>query len=329
MQIRASLFDDDSDSAGSIVIGPLPFTATGLTGTSLSVYLLPASGCGDLDMQVSVPADAIDAGDTVTLTIASEGEIPVVTEGHDLLITAGGGTQLLSSNGFASATTTLQINNVLDADDEAAGIQVEIQMYGPCTNAVEPVAITVKDLDQCGAQATSGNISDIQPGDPTNLAVVDLNTNMETESVLDEPGTYVGTAPIVIDSYILANGEATRTTILDGTDGCCDLQIWDEFTNVDECEPEIACTTDSGFALNVNVVGCGISVAFAPGAAGTTVNVTCGVDIDDDPEIDLTRTFQLTKIVNEIPDDPEVPSDAATALAVIQRRPAVSERCTD
>src|SRR4030042_843387 len=70
-----SLQDTNGDGAGSIVIGPLPFTATGLDGTSLSVYLLPASGCSDLDMQVSVPADAIDAGDTVTLTIASEGAI--------------------------------------------------------------------------------------------------------------------------------------------------------------------------------------------------------------------------------------------------------------
>jgi hypothetical protein len=314
------LQDDVAAGAGSIVIGPLPFTATGLTGTSLSVYLLPASGCGELDMQVSVPADAIDAGDTVTLTISSAGGIPVVTEGHALLITAGGGTQLLSANGFASATTTLEINNVLDADGNAPGIQVEIQMYGPCDNDVEPVAITVTDLDQCGAQATSGNIADIQPGDPVNLAVVDLDADMETESDLDEPGSYVGTAPIVIDSYIIADG-ATYTQILDDTDSCCDLQVWDEFTNVDDCEPEITCTTNSGFALPVDVAGCNVAVAFASGAAGTTATVTCGVDIDEDPELDLTRTFQLTNIVNEIPEDPEEPSDAATALTVIKEGP--------
>lgn len=316
-----SLRDTNGDEAGSIVIGPLPLTATGLTGTSLSVYLLPASDCGELDMQVSVPADAIDAGDTVRLTIASEGGIPVVTEGHDLLITAGGGTQLLSSNGFATATTTLQINNVLDADDDTPGIQVDIQLYGPCDNDTEEVCITVQDLDQCGAAATTSTcISDIQPGDPVSLAVVGLDGDMETESALDEQGAYVGTAPIVIDSYIIADG-VTYTEILDDTDSCCDLQIWDEFTNVNECEPEFTCITDSGFALPVIIAGCDVRVAFASGAAGATATVTCGVDIDDDPELDLTRTFQLVNIVNEIPEGPEEPSDAATALAVIKEGP--------
>ncbi len=66
-------------------------------------------------------------------------------------------------------------------------------------------------------------------------------------------------------------------------------------------------------------------VSVAWGGAGTTAIVTCGVDIDEDPELDLTRTFQLTSIVNAIPDDPEEPSTAATALAVIKEGPQAQD----
>ncbi len=215
-----NLNDDNGDDEISIVIGPLAFTATGLTGTSVSVYLLPASGCGDLDMQVGVAAEApVAAGDTVTLTIDSTGAFDVVTPGDDLVISAGG--LLLSSDGFASATSTLQINNVLDADAEAAGIQVPIQIYGASET---PVCITVQDLDKCGAEATTATcIASITAGAATNLAVVDVATGAETESVLDETGSYVGTTPIVIDSYIQTNSQDSSqppvwTTILDGAD---------------------------------------------------------------------------------------------------------------
>jgi hypothetical protein len=54
------------------------------------------------------------------------------------------------------------------------------------------------------------------------------------------------------------------------------------------------------------------------GAAGSAVNVTCGVNVDDDPENDLTRTFQLVNIVNEIPEEA---LSIATALAVIKEGP--------
>lgn len=312
------LYDDEEDVAGSIVIGPLPFTSPGLTGTTLSVYLLPASDCGKLDMQVEVEAKApVKAGDTVTLTINSDSETTkVVTPGDDLIISAGG--LLLSSSDFASATGTLLINNVLDADNKKAGIQVPVKIY----SAGENVCITVRDLDKCGAEATTAVcITEIEPGDPANLAVVDVGKFAATKSALDKPGKYVGTEPIVISSYIIADG-ATRTIILDDADeGCCDLQLWDAYTNTTDCVPELECTTDSGFALPVEIGECGVRVAFAKGAVGTTVTVTCGVNIDADPELDLTRTFQLTKIVSEIPEGPEEPSGAATALSVVKEGP--------
>ena len=77
----------------------------------------------------------------------------------------------------------------------------------------------------------SDAIEDVQPGEPTNLAVVALSSEVESESTLDETGDYAGTTPIAIDSYIIADG-ATRTTIVDADNGCCDLQVWDAFTNV-------------------------------------------------------------------------------------------------
>ena len=100
----------------------------------------------------------------------------------------------------------------------------------PATDLEEPVCLTVANLSQCGAEAeTSECIPDVEPGDPTNLAVVGLGIDgvvgpMESDSELDSPGDYVGTNPIVIDSYIVADGE-THTTILDDSDGCCDLQV--------------------------------------------------------------------------------------------------------
>ncbi len=142
----------------------------------------------------------------------------------------------MSSDGCATQTTTLPLNSVADADSEADGLQVEIQVCGLATTTPgEPVTFTVVDLDQCGASATSDAIEDVQPGDPTNLAVVGLGSDVETESTLDETGDYVGTTPIAIDSFILADG-ATFTTILDAGDGCCDLQVWDPYTNVVDCD---------------------------------------------------------------------------------------------
>ncbi len=311
-----ALYDADESGAGSIVIGPVSFRAEGLTGTSLSVHLLPARDCHELDMQVSVPTDEIPAGKKVTLTVDSDGAIDVVTPGDDLIISAGG--LLLSSDGFASATSTLQINNVLDADAAKPGIQIPIQIYGA---SEDEVCVTVQDLDKCGATATTVScIEAINPGDPANLAVVGLGKHVKSDSVLDKPGSYAGTAPIVIDSYIIADG-ATYNTILDGDDGCCDLQVWDEFTNIETCEPNIQCSSDSGFALPVEVSGCAVRVAFASGAVGTTAIVTCGVDTDGDGTLDLTRTFQLTNIVKEEPADPEAPSEAATALSVVKEGP--------
>jgi len=217
-------------------------------------------------------------------------------------------------DGCATSTTTLQINNVADGDSEAAGLQVDIQVCAlATTNPAEPVTFTVEDLDQCGATAMSDAIEDVQPGEPTALAVVGLDSDMESESTLDETGNYVGTSPIVIDSYILADG-ATYTNIVDEDDGCCDLQVWDAYTNVDTCQPVLNCLTDSGNALPVQVAGCGVSVAFTTGAAGTSVTLTCGVDLDDDDDIDVGRTFLLSNIVTEIPEEGEDPGNPATAL---------------
>jgi hypothetical protein len=158
----------------------------------------------------------------------------------------------------------------------------------------------------------SEDIADVQPGDPTNLAAVGLDPDIESESTLDETGNYVGTAPIVIDSFIVADG-ATLTRILNVGDGGCDLQVWDPYTNVVDASPDITCTTDSGNALPVDVAGCDVSVGFTTGAAGTDVLVTCSVDTDD-YLVDISRTFLLTNIVLEIPEEGEDPGNPATAL---------------
>jgi hypothetical protein len=321
-----TLLDDNSGDAGSgVIIGPLTLTAPSLDGDVVDIYLMPADDCSVIDLFVSLGDTApIDAGDTVELTIESMGDTDIVTPGHDLVITgmsAANGMQLLSSDGCATSTTTLQINNVADADPEAAGLQVEIQVCAlATTNDAEPVTFMVEDLDQCGASAMSDALEDVQPGEPVNLAVVALSAAVESESVLDETGAYVGTTPIVIDSYIIADG-ATYTTIVDADNGCCDLQVWDAFTNVDTCQPVLNCSTDSGNALPVQVAGCGVAVAFTTGAAGTSVTLTCGVDTDDDNDNDVTRSFLLSNIVTEIPEEGEDPGNPATALVGTKEGP--------
>ena len=158
MLLSCTLQDTNAADAGSgVIIGPLTLTAPSLDGDVVSVYLMPADDCGVIDLFVSVgDTAAIDAGDTVELTIESMGDTDIVTPGHDLVITGmsvDNGMQLLSSDGCATSTTTLMLNNVADADSEAAGLQVEIQVCAlATTNVAEPVTFNVEDLDQCGAQ---------------------------------------------------------------------------------------------------------------------------------------------------------------------------------
>ncbi len=105
---------------------------------------------------------------------------------------------------------------------------------------------------QCGRLRETACIASITAGAATNLAVVGVAAGAETDSVLDETGSYVGTSPIVIDSYIQTNSQDSSrppiwTTILDGAE-CCDLQVWDAFTNVVDDTPEdIVCSTDSPY----------------------------------------------------------------------------------
>jgi hypothetical protein len=312
-----TLRDTNGADAGSgVIIGPLTLNAPSLDGDVVDIYLMPADDCGVLDLFVTVDepdvlaTGPIAAGDTVVLTIQSDGDTAIVTPGHDLVITGNGGTSLLSSDGCTTQTTTL---NIAAGDFVADAVEVELQVCGPATtDGGESVTLTVVDLDQCGASATSDAIEDVQPGNPTNLAVVGVGSDVETESTLDESGNYVGTAPIVIDTFIIADGD-TYTTILDDDDSCCDLQVWDPFTNVVDCTPEVTCVTDSGNALPVIYDGCGISVAFTTGAAGTDVLVTCSVDTDD-YLAEISRTFLLTNILLEEPEEGEDPGNPATAL---------------
>jgi hypothetical protein len=312
-----------ADAGTGVIIGPLTLSAPDLDGDVVSIYLMPADDCDVLDLFVTVDlpdvlaTGPIAAGDTVVLNIESLGDTAIVSPGHDLLITGNSGTTLLSSDGCATQTTTLQI---AAGDFVADPVTVELQVCGPATTAGgESVTLTVEDLDQCGASAMSDAIADVQPGDPTLLAVVGLDSDMESDSTLDETGNYVGTAPIVIDSFILADG-ATYTNILDVGDGGCDLQVWDPLTNVFDPTPNLTCITDSGNALPVDVDGCDVSVGFTPGAAGTDVLVTCSVETDD-YLAEISRTFLLTNIVTEIPDGPSEPDDAATALTALKEGP--------
>jgi hypothetical protein len=305
-----------ADAGTGVIIGPLTLTAPSLDGDVVSIYLMPADDCAVLDLFVTVEEPAvlatgpIAAGDTVVLSIQSMGDTAIVTPGHDLLITGNGGTSLLSSDGCATQTTTLSI---AAGDFVADPVEVELQVCGPATTAGgETVTFTVADLDQCGASAVSDEIADVQPGEPTNLAVVGVGSGVATESTLDETGNYVGTAPIVIDSFIIADG-ATYTTILDDDDGCCDLQVWDPYTNVVDCSPDVTCTTNSGNALPILYDGCGVSVAFTTGADGTDVLVTCSVDTDD-YLAEISRTFLLTNILLEEPVEGEDPGNPATSL---------------
>ena len=89
------------------------------------------------------------------------------------------------------------------------------------------------------------------------------------------------------------------------------------------CQPTITCSTDSGNALPVVVGECDVAVAFTSGAAGTSVTLTCGVDTNNDQVNDVTRTFLLSNIVTEIPENggPVEPDDDATALAVLKEGP--------
>ena len=130
--------DTNAAAAGSVVKGPLTVSDTDLASDQVTIDLLPASGPGALDLDVSVaPAGLdIDAGDDVVLTLDSAGDYLPVVNGDILEITATnlatGEMQLLSSSDFASATTTLTVP-ANDADDVADGLQLELKIYGPCS----------------------------------------------------------------------------------------------------------------------------------------------------------------------------------------------------
>ena len=316
------LTDTNSPAVGETIVGPLDFSATDLTGDQVSVYLLPAMGCGMVDMQVSVPQDAIAAGDTVRLTIESSNG--VVAEGNALEITAlqGAIPQLLSSDGFASATFTLEVQ-AIDLDSVADGIQIDVNFFGPATNtAAEEVTVIVKNKVQCDASATTvDGIPDIQPGEPTNLAVVDLGTDIESDSTLDKQDAFAGTDPIVIDTLVLADN-VTETTLLDDA-ASCDLQVWDAFNNIIADMPTYDCTCASGLCTLGTPDDCILTVKYPSGAVastGGTDTITCTQDPDDVNAIDATRSFEIT-LVTELPDGPVVPSDAATALLVLKEGP--------
>ena len=285
------LTDDISAAVGETIVGPLDFSATGLTGDSISVYLLPAMSCGMVDLQVSVPQDDIAAGDTVRLTIESSSG--VVAEGNALEITAmqGENQQLLSSDGFASATFTLEVS-AIDLDPVADGIQIDVDFFGPATNtADEEVMVTVKNKVQCDASATTvDGIPDIDPGDPTDLAVVELGSEIESESTLDAVGAFAGTDPIVIDTLILADNVA-ETVLLDAADSC-DLQVWDAFTNVIDAEPAYECTCASELCTLGTPEPCILTVKYPQGAVASTGGsdtITCSADFNNDDTIDATE----------------------------------------
>ena len=101
---------------------------------------------------------------------------------------------------------------------------MDLTIYGPCTaTAGENVIFTVTLPERCDVSADSDAITDIDPGDPANLAIVGLADGLETDSDLDDP-KYVGTDPIVVDTPLIADG-ATSNAVLD----CADVEVRDEY----------------------------------------------------------------------------------------------------
>jgi hypothetical protein len=328
---ECSLADVESSNALSIIIQSVLFQATDLDPTSVSIHLLPSNGCGVLDLSLSVDegdvlaTGPISAGDTVQLTLLSMGDIPIVTEGDDLTVTADSvnGMMLLSNDGCATTSTTLQKTNALDEDGDTPGLQTSVAVCALATNTLsEEVLFTVTDQDQCGASASTPEgegVADVQPGDAVNLAVVDIADGLVTHSILDTTTSYTGTDPVVIDTPVLTE---EVTTILDSASSC-DLQWWDAFNNVVAEEPSYDCRIASGLGFLTTPDPCILNVTFPDGVAGTTQTIICAADFDDDDVADAFREFELT-VVEEIGDVPDE-GNPATALTIEQEGPQTQD----
>jgi hypothetical protein len=308
-----SLQDTDPAVAGQVIKQNITVSSPQVASDQISTNLLPASAPNTLDLTVTVdPAGDLNAGDEVVLTLTAAGDYFPFDPGETLEISAMNvatmAPQRISTSDFASADNTLELD-ATDDDSETEGLQLPpIKIYGPCTaEVVENVTFTVTIPGRCGQSADSNAINDIEPSDPANLAVVGLADDLETESDLDVPD-YVGTDPVVVDTPLVVGAGDVETLVLD----CGDLEVRDEFDNVLDDAPVLACTVGLGFVTIAN--DCDVTVRPVVEAIDTTQTLTC--EATDYTELD-GRNFSLSMIEAE----GEGPSEDATALIARQEAP--------
>jgi hypothetical protein len=312
-----SIQDTNAAAAGVVVSGPLTVSDTTVASDSVTIDLLPASGAGVLDLDVTTDAagDDINAGDEVTLTLSNAGGYFPFASGEMLEISAmgPGGAQWISTSDFASASTMLMLP-ATDADPDTAGLQIgPIEIYGPCTTtAGQNVMFTVGLPSRCDVSAVSDAINDIDPGDPANLAVVGLAAGLETDSDLDVP-KYVGTDPVAVDTPLIADG-STSNDVLD----CGDLEVRDEYDNVLDAAPVLSCTSSSGLGILTVASDCEVSAVWVVAAADTTDTISC--EATDYPDVD-GRNISIPLISEE----EEEAAEEATALIVRQEGPQTQD----
>jgi hypothetical protein len=196
-----------------------------------------------------------------------------------------------------------------DADDETEGVQIgPIAIFGPCTTtAAQNVMFTVGLPERCDVSADSDAINDIDPGDPANLSIVSLAAG--TDSALDVP-KHVGTDPVEGNTPLIADG-STSNEVVD----CADVEIRDEFDNVLDPAPVLACTSSSGLGIVTVSNDCEVDVVWVEAAADTTDTINC--EATDYSEVD-SRNISIPLIAEE----PEVEGpDEADALVVRQEGP--------
>jgi len=284
-------------------------SSAGLEGDDTNIFLVPSAGAGTLDLTVDTDADgiSIDAGSTVTMNITAKNNTLAVEEGDSLQITAQGAgkAQLLSKNGFSSATEQLLIT-ADDEDPNTSGMQISFTIYGPCTPATdEPVTVTMTNLSKCEMSASNSttNIKDIKPDDADHIAIRDMLVNYSGELTDD---------PIVVTEEIVA-GTETYLIAGDGTTDN-DLQTVDQYENTTDKVPDFNCTSQLG-VLDVDPDdsdsdGKILSVTYPTSAVGQTDTIECSVT-----GIAESRHFEIGNIVSA------ATTPDATALEVLQEGP--------
>jgi hypothetical protein len=297
-----------------------------LTNASAQVNLIPAQATGTPDVAVTIDdTGELTAGAQPVLTFDTvAGDVLPIQVNDPIKITAddpANGAQFLSSSDFASSDTTLEVPfSDSEPGDEDPGVQIPFSIFGPCTNDVSPVTVMVQD--ECGINVMAeAPIEDIQPDDPAKLAVVDISDGQDTDSDLDDadgdlPDKFEGTAPVVFDLPVLGGVPlediltSPTNTLLDTFDGGCDTQLWDQYNNLDDEAPPIACSAQSGLAT-FDINGCTVAVVYPEAAIGTTDTISC--EYDDTIAVPA-RTFEIdiTK---------ELEGNDATGLEIILEGP--------